>query len=288
MPILGSLSSLTARAYGFTSGTFVDFTISPSVSGLAEWSISSNGALILDGGTETTYTLVAQRSFSTTVKMWGQGRSTNTGGYSTGTVSFTSGTTYTVRLNAGGGSAGTSYGWVGREDGGGYAGLFITGSVSQGNAIMMAGGAGGGGFGHGTAPGGYGGGSSGGNGTNSPDSQIGSTGGSGGTQGGAGGGGNAGGSPGGALQGGTGGNGQLGGYPNAGGGGGGGGGYFGGGGGGGGNDFGSTTRNASGGGGGSGYINGSYVSGGSTGTYQDAPNRGSAGQTNGPARVVFE
>jgi hypothetical protein len=29
------------------------------------------------------------------------------------------------------------------------------------------------------------------------------------------------------------------------------------------------------------------VSGGSTGGWQDAPNRGSAGQTNGPARVVI-
>ncbi|NBR25997.1 MAG: hypothetical protein EBU08_19895, partial [Micrococcales bacterium] len=69
-------------------------------------------------------TLVAQRTFSTTVKMWGQGRSTNTGGYSSGTVSFTNGTTYTVNMNAGGGSPGTSYGWVGGESGGGYAGLF--------------------------------------------------------------------------------------------------------------------------------------------------------------------
>jgi hypothetical protein len=289
---------------GSTSGTIVatsstvtisdtslnsDFTISPSVNGITNWFISANGALILDGGggPETTYTLVAQRSFSSTVKMWGEGKSGNTGGYSTGTVSFANGTTYTVRLNMGRGAAGQSYGWVGGENGGGYSGLFITSSLSQGNAIMIAGAAGGTGFGHGSAPGGAGGGSSGSNGTNSPDSQIGSTGGSGGTQGGAGGGGGGGGQPGSALQGGTGGAGQLSGYSNAGGGGGGGGGYFGGGGGGGGNDFGSSTRIASGGGGGSGYINGSYVSGGSTGGWQDAPNRGSAGQTNGPARVVI-
>jgi hypothetical protein len=91
-----------------------------------------------------------------------------------------------------------------------------------------------------------------------------------------------------ALQGGTGGNGVKGTDQNAAGGAGGGAGYYGGGGGGGGNDFGNTTRASSGGGGGSGYINGSYVAGGSTGSYQDAPNRGSAGQSNGPARVVIQ
>lgn len=288
MPILGTLSSLSARAYSFTTGSSVDFIVSPAISGITEWSISGNGPLIMDGGTETTYTLVAQRSFSTTVRMWGQGRSTNTGGYSIGTVTFNIGDTYTVKLNTGGGSHGTGYGWPSNENGGGYAGLFRTSTVSQGNAIMMAGGAGGGGFGHGTSNGGNGGGSSGGNGTNSSDTQIGSTGGQGGSQSSGGGGGNAGGFSGGALQGGSGGAGQLSGYPNAGGGGGGGGGYYGGGGGGGGNDFGSGTRNASGGGGGSGYINGSYVSGGSTGSFQDGPNRGSAGAINGPARVVIE
>lgn len=369
-----------------TSITIIDFVISPSIGGVTNWSLGTNGALIMDGGTETTYTLVAQRNISRTVKMWGQGRSGGTGGYSTGTTTFSNGSTYTVKLNYGGGSAGTGYGsrTSSAQSGGGLAGMFIGTGISQGPAMMIAGGAGGGGDG---TSGGGGGGSSGSSGQTSPNSEIGSTGGGGGSSGS---GGSAGGpsdtdvyyrlsssqnvtftvtessglfngleivgiayfpenygvqtifvnagsyrvivrdsttrvrvSPsdnrvaqgddggsswddvvvtvstgefttnvpataGSALQGGTGGNGVITQYTNAAGGGGGGGGYYGGGGGGGGNDFGNTTRDSSGGGGGSGYINGSYVSGGSTGSYQDAPNRGSAGQTNGPSRVVVE
>lgn len=301
MPILGTLSSLAARAYGFTSSSVIDFTVSPSVSSLTEWSLASNGALILDGGTQTSYTLTAQRTFSTTVKMWGQGGQGEgyggTGGYSTGTVSFTNGQVYTIRLNTGGGPSrpGSGSGLNRGERGGGYAGVFYGPSVSQPSAIMMAGGGGGGAppvGGSGNARGGGGGGPSGGNGGNSPDTVTGSTGGSGGTQGGGGGAGAGSGTsatPGSALQGGTGGQGS-GSFPNWSGGGGGGGGYYGGGGGGGGDDFGSGTRAASGGGGGSGYINPSYVTGGSTSTFTNGPdpNRGPGGDVNGNARIVIE
>ena len=302
MPILGTISSLSARAFGFTSSSSIDFTVSPSVSSLTEWSLASNGALILDGGTQTSYTLVAQRTFSTTVKMWGQGGQGEgyggQGGYSTGSVSFSSGQTYTIRLNTGGGPSnpGSGSGSNRGERGGGYAGMFYGPAASQPSSIMIAGGGGGGAppvGGSGNAPGGAGGGPSGGNGGNSPDSVTGSSGGSGGTQGGAGGGGSGSGSPGAspgsALQGGTGGQGS-GSYPNWSGGGGGGAGYFGGGGGGGGDDYGSGTRAASGGGGGSGYINPSYVSGGSTSTFANPgdPNRGPGGNVNGNARIVIE
>jgi len=271
-----------------------DFEISPAIAGKTNWSLIMDGPLILDGSNSTTYTLTALRTISRTVKMWGQGRSSGTGGYSYGNVSFTNGNTYSVRLNAGDGSAGSSSGWPSRENGGGYAGLFSGTSITQGNAIMMAGGAGGTGFGHGSSAGGHGGGLSGNSGASSSDSQIGSTGGGGGTQNSGGGGGSAGGSSGGALQGGSGGAGQTGGYPNAGGGGGGGGGYYGGGGGGGGNDFGQGTRNASGGGGGSGYINGSLVSSGETRLFANTveggvndPNRGNAGGNGYSSRVVI-
>jgi len=301
MPILGTLSALSAKVYGFTSSSVIDFTVSPSVSSLTEWSLASNGALILDGGTQTSYALVAQRSFSTTVKMWGQGGQGEgfggTGGYSTGTVSFTSGQTYTIRLNTGGGPSrpGSGSGLNRGERGGGYAGMFFGPSVNQPSAIMMAGGGGGGAppvGGSGSAPGGGGGGPSGGNGGNSPDTVTGSTGGSGGTSGGAGGAGAGSGTsatPGSALQGGTGGQGS-GSFPNWSGGGGGGAGYYGGGGGGGGDDYGSGTRAASGGGGGSGYINPSYVTGGSTSTFTNGPdpNRGPGGNVNGNARIVIE
>ena len=301
MPILGTLSSLSAKAYGFTSGSSIDFTVSPSVSSLTDWSLAINGALILDGGTQTSYTLTAQRTFTTTVKMWGQGGQGEgfggTGGYSAGTVSFTSGQTYTIRLNTGGGPSqpGSGSGFNRGERGGGYAGMFFGPSASQPSAMMIAGGGGGGAppvGGSGNARGGNGGGPSGTNGQNSPDSVTGSTGGSGGSQGGGGGAGGGSGTPatpGSALQGGRGGQGS-GSYPNWSGGGGGGGGCYGGGGGGGGDDYGSGTRSASGGGGGSGYINPSYVSGGSTSTFANGPdpNRGPGGNVNGNARIIIE
>lgn len=301
MPILGTLSSLSAKAYGFTSGSSIDFTVSPSVSSLTDWSLAINGALILDGGTQTSYTLTAQRTFTTTVKMWGQGGQGEgfggTGGYSAGTVSFTSGQTYTIRLNTGGGPSqpGSGSGFNRGERGGGYAGMFFGPSASQPSAMMIAGGGGGGAppvGGSGNARGGNGGGPSGTNGQNSPDSVTGSTGGSGGSQGGGGGAGGGSGTPatpGSALQGGRGGQGS-GSFPNWSGGGGGGGGWYGGGGGGGGDDYGSGTRSASGGGGGSGYINPSYVSGGSTSTFANGPdpNRGPGGNVNGNARIVIE
>jgi hypothetical protein len=257
-----------------------DFEISPEVAGKSFWSTVADGPLILDGSISTSYTLTAIRNVSLPANMWGQG-SSNNGGYSTGTISFTTGDTYSIRLNAGAGGGGTGYGWPGNGgSGGGYAGLFRTTSISQSNALMIAGGSGGSG-GYSCGAGGIGGGSSGNSGCSSTNSEIGSTGGGGGSQS------SGGGAGGGALQGGSGGNGVLGGYSNAGGGGGGGGGYFGGGGGGGGNDFGNTTRQSSSGGGGSGYINSTYVTDGSTGSYQDAPNRGNAGQPGYSSRIVI-
>lgn len=258
-----------------------DLIVSPAVSGITYWNLTTNGPLILDGGTQTSYTVTPITSKLVTIKMWGQGGGDCTGGFSTGNLFATSGTTYTIQLNAGKGSGGTGYGWVGPgEPGGGYAGVFIGGTP-----LLIAGGGGGGGRGHGYSPGGHGGGSSGNPGTSSSDSQIGSTGGAGGTQSGGGGS---------YLQGGTGGTGQTGGYNNAGGGGGGGGGYYGGGGGGGGNDFGSGTRNASGGGGGSGYVNNGYIISGTTIQFANTiqggvndPDRGNAGGSGQNSRVVF-
>lgn len=283
-------TSLNARLFS---------SVSPTVSGLSSWNLDTNGALILDGANSTSYTLVAGGNFSTPVVMWGQARTASNGGYSSGTVSFTSGTTYTIRLNtgAGGGGAGSialpgATGTPG-QSGGGYAGLFITSTINQTNAIMMAGG-GGGSSGSGTAGGG-GAGITGVQGTsNTPV-----TGGGGGSQtaGGPAGSGSGGPPPGSgsvasggsALQGGSGGVGARTTTVLS-GGGGGGGGYFGGGGGGGGAIAGRLIYQGAGGGGGSGYINPTYVTGGSTSTYAGAsnPNRGTAGAApGGPARIVI-
>lgn len=364
-----------------------DLSVTPSVNGKTAWVFAVDGPLILDGGSDTTYTISPARNFSKITKMWGQGRSGGTGGYSTGQISFGSGSTYTVKLNYGGGNSGVGYGnrTNSAQPGGGLAGMFAGTSINQGTAMMIAGGAGGGGDG---SSGGGGGGTSGNSGQTSSNTQIGSTGGGGGTSSSGG----SAGSPtntnvyyyldssqnvsfyvteqsgifnyleivgiknfpenntpnpetisvsagtylvrsstgtvrvdptnsqraqvndgggswddievlasagtfytnipataGSALQGGVGGGGAISQYTNAAGGGGGGGGWYGGGGGGGGNDFGSTTRNSSGGGGGSGYINGSYVTSGSTSTFADGsdPQRGSAGNQNANSRVVI-
>lgn len=266
-----------------------DFEVTPAIAGVTNWSITTDGPLILDGGAASTYTLKCLTAGNKDVRMWGEGGDHSKGGYSTGSVAFTLNNTYTVKLNTGGGNAGNSSGWVGNDNGGGYAGLFDGTVVSQSDAIMMAGGGGGTGYGHGHSPGGNGGGASGGSGTNSSDSEIGSTGGGGGSQssGGSLGNGGSGGSSGSALQGGTGRVGS-GSYSNYGGGGGGGGGYYGGGGGGGGNDNGNTTRNASGGGGGSGFIASTGITGGVTGAWQDADDRGNAGEAGRNSRVVID
>lgn len=265
-----------------------DLYVSPAVSGRNNWIFATHGSLILDSNSSTSYTIVPYTNQNRKIKMWGKGTSSANGGYAEGSLAFTAAQNYLAQVNVGGGSAGTSYGWVSRENGGGYAGLFSGTSASRTAAIIMAGGAGGKGFGHGSSGGGDGGGTSGNKGANSSDTQIGSTGGNGGTQSSGGSGGGAGGQSGSALQGGRGGDGVQQGYPNAGGGGGGGGGYYGGGGGGGGNDAGSSTRNASGGGGGSGYVS-SSVTGGFLVTglgNQSDSNRGTGGQST--ARIIIE
>lgn len=264
------------------------------------WSFAVHGNLAFAGSTLPGVTLTFYKNLSKQVKMWGMGRSAGAlGGYSTGTVSFSSGQNY-FAIFAGGGNGGTGRGNQGSEQGGQYAGLFRGTSASQGNAVMIAGGAGGAGLAYGAqAKGGDGGGSNGGSGANSPDGQFGQTGGGGASQGGGGGSGSGGGgttsgiSGGSALQGGTGGSGIQSPCENAAGGGGGGGGWFGGGGGAGGNDGnGSTcegTRSSAAGGGGSGYINNSFVSSGSTSAFTDAddPNRYGGG-SNGSACIVIK
>ena len=253
-----------------------------------------DGNLIFDADTSTTYTYTASTNVKFKAYIWGQGGQGSRGGqggYSYGTFNLSQGDALHIRLNYGAGSAGPSSGWVGRENGGGLAGIFSSSTINQSNARLIAGGGGGGGLGHGHSPGGPGGGPSGSAGTNSSDTQISSTGGGGGSQssGGSLGNGGSGGSSGSALQGGTGRTGS-GSHPNYGGGGGGGGGYYGGGGGGAGNDDGSGTRNASGGGGGSGYVH-SSVSNGFTGGFsngQNHPDRGNSGEAGQNSKVVFE
>lgn len=161
-----------------------DLQISPAVGGKNYWTFSSDGVLVLDPNNSTTYTITALGNKTIQHKLWGQGTCNATGGYAAGTISSSLGNTYTVKLNAGGGSCGIRYGGTGCWPGGGYAGIFNGTSPNQGNAVLIAGGAGGGGANTGQScsrRGGDGGGSSGTSGETCDNSQIGSTGGGGGT-----------------------------------------------------------------------------------------------------------
>lgn len=274
--------------------------LSTSGTVLQEWSFSNGPFKVQnDNNSDTgTYVIVQfKRSGPVYVALWGQGTTSARGAYMrSNEVTVDSTKYYVIAVGAGRGFAGTSYGWVGRENGGGYTGFFerstLGNSVSQSGALLIAGGAGGTGYGHGSSSGGVGGTLNGGVGTTSSDSEIGSTGGGGGTSTNGGGGGGGGGQQGFALVGGRGGDGVLGGYPNAGGGGGGGGGYYGGGGGGGGSAFvsgsnypwGTDIYTSGTGGGGSGYVNTSKVTAPSgTSSFSGAtdPNRGTAGNASG-------
>jgi hypothetical protein len=203
--------------------------------------------------TGKTYTLVSDSNIVSRLYAEGAGGgrsavgnvSGGKGGSSTGIFTFIAGETYKLRVGGAGANAGSggfsgggnggggSYG--GGGGGGGFTGLFKD-SITQENAILIAGGGGGGSNDPGI--GGAGGGTSGGNSGN-----AGSRGGFGGNQTFGGSGGSSGGTSGSALQGGSGASG-------------GGGGYFGGGGG-----YTNTIPGADGaGGGGSGYINSSLIS----------------------------
>ena len=295
-PILGTTSSVYIQ--GSQSTGVVQ--IQPPVNGVEFWDFGTNGNLILDGGTASSYTFTAATNLKFKAFIWGQGGSgpqSGLGGYSYGTFNLSTNDSIYMRLNYGPGPSrpGSGSGLNVGEAGGGLAGIFASSSITQPNARLIAGGGGGGAppvGGSGNASGGNGGGPSGTSGGNSPDSVTGSTGGGGGSQGGGGGAGNGSGTPatpGSALQGGTGGQGS-GSFPNWSGGGGGGGGWYGGGGGGGGDDFGSGTRSASGGGGGSGYVHPAVVNG-FTGGYPSGvshPDRGTAGNAGTNSRIVLQ
>lgn len=245
------------------------------------------------------YSFTTTKSSNIVVNMWGAGGgnaalSGGGGGFSTGTFTANPGTTYFVVVGQGGRPNGaTALGMIGGAGygatggggnggtGGGYSGIFAN-SISQADAIIMAGGGGGSNDYQGGAGGGTSGQDGGGGGAGSPN-------GKGGTQiaGGAGGTGvDTTGTPGQALFGGNAvsvGNGWVGG-------GGGGGGYFGGG-------AGSTGGGSHGtGGAGSGYINATLVTSGNTQTgssttpaNSNSPLRGTAGNpgTDGTVRLTL-
>jgi len=122
--------------------SFYDFTISPAVNGQSEWTLADNGDLTLD--TAQVYTITPASTMNINAKMWGAGGSTTgnlsggAGGYASGTIALTGGTSYKIRVGSptGGGAGGSGAG-------GGYSGIFVT-SETHANSVIIAGGGGGG------------------------------------------------------------------------------------------------------------------------------------------------
>ena len=273
MPIISTLGGISSRAMGRSGGGD-----GPAIFTIGATTYSLGGGDVYNFADTTLRTATMQNTGSMLVKMWGGGGGGGSlyggpGGFTSGMITFESGTVFTIRSGGGGQTGGSTAGvpgggsagsFSGRGAGAGYSGIFIS-SVAFANAVMLAGGGGGSGNpSTGTLySGGAGGGLSGGAQAGGTDGGTQTDGGAGGTNG----------DDGSQLQGGS----SLTG---------GGGGYYGGGGGG---DRGTF---APGGGGGSGFINSSYVTDGvtsrndvETGIPPQAsdPIRGGSGQGGVPA-----
>jgi hypothetical protein len=160
----------------------------------------SDGNLIFDANTSTSYTYTAATDVKLKAYLWGQGGRCATngslGGHSYGTFNLTQGDQLHIRLNYGTSNAGSGSGSGTNAacGGGGLAGIFSSSTINQSTARLIAGGGGGGVGsigGSSSTNGGDGGGNTGVNGGIANQSQINSQGGGGGTQSGAGGAGTA-------------------------------------------------------------------------------------------------
>lgn len=160
----------------------IGFTISPALNGKTFWDINVDGKLVLPSFGE--WTITPNDDITMDVKMWGAGGAAGTytrfsnpnitsynlfhspggpGGFSRGTIIFRKNVSYVIRVGQGGDwkttadASGATYLAGGQQrpsqggaQGGGYSGIFKT-SVSQGNALLMAGGGGSGGGPHGAS-----------------------------------------------------------------------------------------------------------------------------------------
>ena len=161
-------SILNSRFSSFTLGVFFFFGMLGNVWAQAVTTVFTNT------GSNQTWVCPTDVT-SITVTMWGAGGagggssagSGGSGAFVKGTLTVVPGTTYTIVVGSGGGLNITSaYGGGGASvnansgGGGGYTGIF-NGSVSQANALVIAGGGGGGAYTSSATPGGAGGGANG-------------------------------------------------------------------------------------------------------------------------------
>lgn len=152
MPIISILGGISSRAMGRGSagGGPAIFTIGATTYDLG-------GGDVYNFADTTLRTATMQNTGSMLVKMWGGGGGGGSlyggpGGFTSGMITFESGTVFTIR-SGGGGQTGGSTGGVpgggdtfsdfsGRGAGAGYSGIFIS-SVAFANSVMLAGGGGG-------------------------------------------------------------------------------------------------------------------------------------------------
>ena len=199
-------TSHTSSVIETTQSVYIQGSTSTGVGGVDDGQggstfhdFGSDGNLVFDASTSTSFTYTAATDVRLKAYLWGQGGGRpqgGQGGYSYGTFNLSQGDALHVRLNYGGGPSGGGSGSGASSGGagGGLAGIFSSATINQSNARLIAGGGGGGISpvgGSGSAPGGPGGGPAGSGGSNSPDSQINSQGGGGAPQGSGGGGGTA-------------------------------------------------------------------------------------------------
>ena len=121
-----------------------DFRIQPAINNIEYWSFEEHGALVFDPSNAVDYSITSLENDRNKISahLWGQGTCGSKGGYTDVDIPISGADIYKIKMNAGGGSAGTSDSGRYAEAGGGYAGIFDT-SVSQSNALAIAGGAGG-------------------------------------------------------------------------------------------------------------------------------------------------
>ena len=199
-------TSHTSAVIETTQSVYIQGSTSTGVGGVDDGSggstfhdFGSDGSLVFDASTATSYTYTAATDVRLKAYLWGQGGGRpegGQGGYSFGTFNLSQGDALHIRLNYGGGPSGGGSGSGAGSGGygGGLAGIFSSATINQSNARLIAGGGGGGSSpvgGSSASPGGPGGGPSGSGGTNAGSSQINSQGGGGASQSGGGGGGSA-------------------------------------------------------------------------------------------------
>ena len=107
----------------------------------------SDGSLVFDASTSTSYTYTAATDVNLKAYLWGQGGGRpqgGQGGYSYGTFNLTQGDVLHIRLNYGGGPSGggSGSGASSAGYGGGLAGIFSSATINQSNARLIAGGGG--------------------------------------------------------------------------------------------------------------------------------------------------